>query len=167
MLAPLAGCGPGRISAGDAKLPQDDGSAGFLDRLSSQVTVSENDAMRGVLMLLEGSDQCAGFGERVAKLQARNVVPRYWDLQASRPITRGRLAYMIYQAAKVPGGVVLTITGPTERYCLRELEYRGFVTSSNVFGEVTGSEYVAVLSRADTYIRTGSLPEIMTREPTD
>ena len=156
------GCaGTGTVEAPKAELVAGEGSPGFLDRMTSQTEVSENDAMRGIVMLLDGSDTAKTFADRVSALRQRGVVANRWDCKAARPIARGRLAYMLYQACEVPGGVVLTLIGPSCRYCLRELQYRGIMDSGSMFGSVTGLQYVTDLTRADVYMETGKVPETM------
>lgn len=140
-------------------LPAGEDSAAYLDRLSDQSTVSENDAMRGILLLLNGKDSATSFDERKETLRERGIVSDRWSFQKDRPITRGKFAYMIYQAIKLPGGVILTVGGPNQRYCLRELTYRQFMAQGFILAPVTGMEYVGVLTRADAYHRTGKLPE--------
>jgi len=164
--AGAVGCSPAslRIEGGDAALPAGEGSAAFLDRVASQPTVSENDTLRG-LLLLDGEDKTKTFGQRVEALADRGIIPRRWSYRATRPLTKGRLSYMIYQRCKLRGGVILTLTGPSQRYCLRELQYQGMMSAGSAGAKVTGMELVAVLSRADTYLRTGAVPGIMsTRE---
>ena len=161
LTAGLVGCESPGITGGEAALPADEQSPGFIDRVSSQKNVSENDAFRGMLMLLAGQDEAATFEGRVQALQQREALPAGWSYQADRPLTRGRLAYMVHQACEVPGGVTLTLLGPTQRYCLRELQYRGFVGDGALYTPVSGMEYVAVMKRADTYRRTGELPTII------
>jgi len=153
------GCGQGLIANDHTTLVANEDSAAFLDRISSQTHVSENDAMRGLIMLLDGSDRLETFRQRVDELKSRDIVSLNWNVDAARPVTRGRLAYMIYQAARLPGGVMLTLTGPSERYCLRELQYRGLMGEGAAFTPVTGLEFVGVLSAADTYMRTGEVPD--------
>ncbi len=145
-------------------LPADEDSAGYLDRLSSQDTVSENDAMRGILLLLDEKDDAKSFEERTQLLLERGIVSGSWSFQKDRPLTRGKFAYMIFQAIKLPGGIILTVSGPSQRYCLRELEYRQFMSQGFILAPVTGLEYVGVLTRADTYRRTGTLPEDVSLE---
>jgi len=163
LAAALAGCstGPMRVVGAEASLPAKEASPGFLDRVAAGPNVSENDAMRGLMMLLDGQDTAETFGQRVEKLLGRDVIDSTWDYDAARPITRGKLAYMIYQACGTPGGVMLTLTGPSQRYCLRELQYQGMMGPGTQAGAVTGMEFVAVLNRADTYMRTGEVPEII------
>ncbi|HUT59271.1 MAG TPA: hypothetical protein VNA25_15585 [Phycisphaerae bacterium] len=159
----LAGCGgpPGSFKGAEAQLPQGEQSPEFLDRVSSQKHVSENDAMRGILMLLDGQDAAKGFQQRVEALKGRNIVNSRWSFDAARPVTRGRLAYMLCQALNIQGGVILTLTGPSQRYCLRELQYQGFLASGIMTTEIAGGEFVAVLARADAYKNTGEVPEIL------
>ncbi|MFW6146554.1 MAG: hypothetical protein ACOC7R_04395 [Planctomycetota bacterium] len=157
-LALVGGCGmSGRIGGGDVTGPQGEHSAAFLDRLADAPTVSESDAATGVLMLLE--DESGGtFEARVRRLRDRDVLPQ-WNMDAGRPLTRGRLAYMVYQATDMPGGLTLTLTGPSRRYCLREMQHRGMVTDGLASTPVTGMEFVAVLTRAERYARTGEFPD--------
>jgi hypothetical protein len=163
LLLVLVGCeGPmGSIEGKGSPLvlPAGEDSAGYLDRLSDQNTVSENDAMRGILLLLDGKDEAQSFEERRQTLLERGIVSGKWTFQKDRPITRGKFAYMIYQAIKLPGGLILTVGGPNQRYCLRELEFHQFMAQGFILAPVTGMEYVGVLTRADAYHRTGKLPE--------
>ena len=151
----------GDVHNGEATLSAEEGSPGFLDRVASGTSVCENDACRGVLMLLEKEQPEATFAERVATLRQVGVVPACWEFAADRSLSRGRLAQMIYQACDCPGGLMLTLTGPSPRYCLRELQFRGIIGPGAVFAPVTGMEYVAVLARADAYLQTGAVPETL------
>jgi hypothetical protein len=157
-----AGCQPSKpsIAKGQATLPEGEDSAGFLDRMSSQHTVTQNDAMRGLWLLMNHEkDDNADFTRRVEVLRQRDIVPDSWTFQADKPITKGQLAYMIYQACHVRGGVTLTLTGPSQRYCLRELQYQRFMSSGTIFDKVPGMEFVAVLQRALSYMQHGEVPD--------
>jgi hypothetical protein len=162
-LLALAGCGQqaGHIAQADAALPKDETSPAFLDRVASRPAVCENDAFRGILLLLEEADPAETFQQRVQELIDRQVLPADWDFAADRPITKGKLAYMLYQACNIRGGVTLTLVGPCQRYCLKELQFMGMLSAGLPGTEVTGLEFVAALNRADTYRQTGELPPIM------
>jgi len=158
----LAGCEqPGIHSGAAATLAASEGSPAYLDRIASAKTVSENDAMRGILMLLDGEDKAATFQQRVNVLMSRKIVDPSWGFRADRPITRGKLAYMTYQACHMTGGVTLTLTGPSQRYCLLELQYLRMMTPGAMYTPVSGMEFVAVLTRADHYLQTGAVPEVI------
>ncbi len=149
------------VASPTAKLPAGEGSPEYLDRISSQSKVSQDDAMRGMLLLLSGEDDSETFETRVKTLMEKRIVPASWSFAGDKPITRGQLAYMVFQASGMPGGLVLTVFGPSQRYCLRELQYRGFVSAGEMFSEVSGMEFVAVLTRLDTYLETGKVPDIL------
>jgi hypothetical protein len=147
------------IHSGPATLPAGQSSARFFSEVARQQTVSQNQAAHGVLMLMhDGKDPAADFAQRVNMLLDAGVVDRSWTFDADAPLTRGQLAYMICQACDFPGGVVLTLTGPSQRYCLREMQYRNMMVDGAVYTDVTGFEYVGVMGRADTYKRTGKVP---------
>ncbi len=159
----VAGCAtPGLIAGGGSPLSTAN-SAAFLDQLSSQPTVPEAQAFRGVLLML-GEDRQMTFAEAVKTLTDAGVVDANWDFDADRPITRGKLAYMFYQSCKMQGGLTLAVTGPSRRYCLRELQYRGFMAPGLPYNKVTGMEYIAVLTRADDLRHTGEVSPVLTRE---
>lgn len=149
----LAGCAQGpRMTGAGVKFAEAEDSAAFLDRISSQPSVTENDAFRGILLLLDGKDSAATFADRVKALESRRIVNPAWTYSASRAITRGKLAYMVYQACKMQGGLTLTLAGPTERYCLREMQFIRMFGPGAVYGDVSGMELVSVLNRADDYM---------------
>lgn len=152
------GCGSGQITGAEAKLPADEDSSAFLDRLSSADSVSTDDALRGIVMLTEGEDTYDTFQQRVEALRAAGILVEHWDLAAAEPITRGRYAVLIHQAAGLPMSVML-LAGPSERYCLRELQYRGMMVQGAPYITINGLEYVSVLRRADVYKRTGEVPD--------
>ena len=160
-LGGCAGKGAPVVVGGDAKLPDDDGSPGFIDRISSETLVSEDDAMRGIVMLLSGTDKAENFQARVDILLAKKVVDRTWDFDGARPITRGKLAYMVYQACGISGGVVLQLTGPSQRYCLRELQYLGIMPPGSLLAKVSGMEFQSAMARADAMFRTGEVPDVL------
>lgn len=160
----LIGCSQSSqiIVSPETTLQTGESSAAYLDRISSLDTVSQNDAMRGILLLLEGKDPTETFGERVKILTDRGIVSKNWSFNSNRSVTRGKLAYMIYQACNISGGVIVRLTGPSQRYCLRELQYQGFISRGAGYCSVSGMEFVAVITRADAFIQTGKVPEVLT-----
>jgi len=158
--AGLIGCGTGQIQSPQAVLPAEE-SPGLIDRISSLETVDENSALRAVLMLVDGKDDCKTFGERLRALQDRKIADPSWDFQADKPISRGKLAYMVFTGCDIKGGLTLTLLGPSQRYCLRELKFKGIIVSGDQEGTVSGMETVAILSRADAYMESGEVPETL------
>jgi hypothetical protein len=157
----LVGCSAGQIDHPEATLPEKGSSAAALHRISGEKIVNQNDAMHVVLLLAEGEDQAGNFQQRVMKLRDLNIVDMSWHVDAKKPVTRGQVAYMVYQAAKMPGGLTLTVFGPSQRYCLRELQYNGMIDQGGILSPMTGMEMVAVLDRADAYMQDGEMPDVL------
>ena len=157
-------CQPSTVVVGGQMKLADSDSAAYLDRTSSQPTVTEAQALNGLLLML-GEKADMSFEQAVALVKQRKIADACWDFQADRPVTRGRVAYMIYQACRLPGGLTLTLTGPSQRYCLRELQYQGFMSQGLPYNTVTGLEYVSVLTRADEYRQTGKVSEVLAPGP--
>jgi len=165
LLLTAAGCqqpAAPEIVKGDATVGGTD-SADYLDRLSSTETVSEAVALEGILQVL-GQEQKRSFAQAVGYLRQKGIVSARWTCQADRDVTKGRVAYMVYQACGLKGGLTLTLTGPSQRYCLKELQYLGLMSEGQVYNGVTGMEYVAILSRADELRQTGQVSDVMKRE---
>ncbi len=155
----FVGCGQGTITNGQAQLVSGESSAAFLDRMADQTEVTQNDAIRGMVMLLDGEDTFDTFQDRVTYLQSVSVVPTSWNLGASKVLTRGQLAYMTYVASEMSGGVWLTVAGPSQRYCLREMQFRGVMGKGSLWSSVSGMEYVSTMGRVAVYKAEHEVPD--------
>jgi len=157
----LSGCSPNSGSVPADKtlaIPADVDSAEFLDRASQIRAMDLDTALHGLCLLLDGQGS-GDFQARLDRLRQRGVVPRSWTVSAGQTLTKGHLAYMVYQACGVrEKGAALTLLGPSRRLCLRELQYYGMMSEGGLSAPVTGMEYVAVLTRADGVRRTGKFP---------
>lgn len=154
-----------KVLGGDVRLSGTD-SAAYLDGISSAPTVTEARAMQGILLVLDKPALGRGttFAEAVATLRERGIVGADWLFQAGRDITKGKVAYMAYQACGLRGGLTLTLTGPSQRYCLKELQYRGIMSPGVPYNTVTGMEYLAILGRIDEFRQTGKVAGASARE---
>lgn len=138
--------------------PNEDGGA-FLDRASDMEVVDIDSALHGMCIVVDGEDKNADFKSRMDQLQGSGIVAKSWKISPAQSLTKGRLAYMVYQVCGIKEkGVMIGLFGPTQRYCLRELQYNGMMAPGNESMLVTGMELVAVLTRADIYKRTGKFP---------
>ncbi len=143
----------------EGRVPANEDSADFLDRASLLEVMDMDNALHGLYLLVDGEDTCDNFRSRFHTLRRRGLVGSNWTVTADQPLTKGRLAYMAYKACEVKEkGVILSVFGPSRRYCLRELQYRGMMAPGGESNRVTGMEFVAVITRADTYKRTGQFP---------
>ncbi|NLW87744.1 MAG: hypothetical protein GXY38_12820 [Planctomycetes bacterium] len=159
----VGGCGQSAkpIVHPEAALPAPEDSPEFMDRVSSMPEITENDAMRGMLMFVNGKDDSESFEQRVLKLQSMNIAASSWTFNADAALTRGKLAYMVGQALNVQGGVMSMLIGPSQRYHQRELQFMGMMGPGFFLDTVSGGEFVAIMARADAYRQTGSVPDVL------
>ena len=166
LAAAIAGCqndAPPRLLKGDTPLSVRD-SAEYLDAMSSRPTVTEAEAIEGVLLVLGEEGKKRTFAQAVAFLTQRKILSPRWTHSADRATTKGRVAYMAYQTCNIRGGLTLTVLGPSQRYCLKELQYLGLMSRGQTYNTVTGMEYVAILTRADEYRQTGKVSDVMKKQ---
>ncbi len=164
LTAAAIGCQTGEpaLEKGDVIIGGTD-SADYIDSLSSTETVTEALAVEGILQVL-GEEKKRTFADAVAYLKEKGIVGDKWSFKGDRNVTKGRVAYMVCRACDVKGGVTLRIFGPSPRYCLKELQYMGFMTEGQMYNTVSGMEYLAILSRADEFRQTGQVSEVMKQE---
>ncbi len=163
--AAAPGCqNPGpRVLQGEVMVGGRD-SAAYLDAMSSRPSVTEAEALEGMLLVLGDQGRKRTFADAVEHLVGQGVVDPKWHHSAEREITKGRVAYMVYQVSKIRGGLTLTLFGPSPRYCLKELQYRGLMSEGLTYTTVTGMEYVAILTRADEQRETGEVSDILRKQ---
>jgi len=163
MIAALSGCAPSQltVSGENSALPSGENSAAFLDRISSADTVTQNDAMRGILMLDGGDDKTETFKQRVDALIAKRIIPATGSYDADATLSRGQLARMICTTCGLQGGIIMSVTGPSERYCLRELQYRQMMIQGSASTKISGMEFASVLTRAEIFKRTRRFPDLV------
>lgn len=160
----VAGCATTpTVQHGQAEALATDDSAAYIDQLYAKPNVSQDEAFAGVMMLLDGDAPAQDFATRVHALADRGLVGPGWTFDPERPLTNGEAAYMIYQAGEFEGGVTLMLTGPSQRYCLREMQYQGLMNDGAFYSEITGMEFAGLLTRAEAYIRTGDVPDVLKR----
>ena len=115
--------------------------------LSQKKWCSNDEACSMVLHLVGGGDECASFAERLEKLKGQDVVVDGWKLEADEPVTKGTLAYMLCQALKIDGGLLMHIV-PGRRYAYREMVYREIMSKGSEYEPLTGPEAVGIVGRA-------------------
>jgi len=61
---------------------------------------------------------------------------------------------------RIKGGVLLRLFGPTERYCLREMDEKKLITNRGVWRFVTGMQLISITARTSKYIRERRGPRV-------
>lgn len=155
-LAALGGCA--RTIVGSPLLtdygPDDVGAeANFWDQLETRSAVTNDEGLHGLLLSADGEDRQGGYDARVNEAKRRGWLPRSFNEPGNMAMQRGTLAVAVCKIAKIKGGAIMRVVGPTQRYATRELVYVGIMQfNSTDLMSFSGLEYVAVLGRMQDYI---------------
>ena len=121
-------------------------------RLSSKRYCTQADAARAMLILIEGKDTETSFEDRVSRLVNRGVWDKNWPTKPGRPITKGEAALMICRVLKIPGGLMMHLTGGNcTRYAFRELQYNKMMVGGSEWEFLSGPEMVDLMIKADEF----------------
>ena len=155
LVVALGGCAPPGVRGVQAfeDLPAAEGEvasdAEFLFELSEKKYCSTDDAYRGMLYLIDGTDTSKDFEERTARMVMHGVANKSWKHNPNAVVTKGKVAYMLVRTLEIRGGVMYNITNGCPRYALRELIHKGIIKGGIEHSKVSGAEYVGILGRAD------------------
>lgn len=123
----------------------------FWHQLADQPVTSNDDAFHALLLFADGSDPAADYAGRVRALKTKNLLPGAFDQPANRALDRGTFSVALAKALRVRGGIVMSLFGPSPRYATKELEFASVYPSSSPNQTFSGSEFLAVMSRAEEY----------------
>ncbi len=155
LVVSLGGCAPAGVRGVRAfeDLPPAEGEvasdAEFFFELSEKKYCSTDDAYRGMLYLIDGTDTSKDFEKRTARLVMHGVANKNWKHSPNAVVTKGKMAYMLVRALEIRGGVMYNITNGCPRYALRELIHKGIIKGGTEHSKLSGAEYVGILGRAD------------------
>jgi hypothetical protein len=151
-----AGCQVARVEQSVVgTLPADpvEAQMEFWHQLAERPLTSNDDALHGLLLYLDGEDPHADYAGRVATLKSRGLLPEDFAAPADEAVQRGVLAVALVQAIDEKGGLMLRLLGPTPRYATRELYYKGLYPPSTPRQTFSGAEFVGIIGRIEDYQR--------------
>lgn len=135
------------------KVTDPDTDVEFWHSLSERPLTSNDEALHGVLLLIDGGDPHPDYAARVAAMRARRLLPAGFDRPADEALTRGTLAVALVQALKIRGGIMMRLAGPHPRYATRELQYLAIYPPSSPNQTFSGAEFVGIIGRVEDYQR--------------
>ena len=133
----------------------------FLRKMYATDRTSYGDAARLVHSLVKGEHSTDGFDQIDGDLKRRGVADPSWSLGENDKLTRGVLAYMLVKALDIKGGATMRIFGVSERYALRETNYRKLLTGKFRGEFVSGRELIDVIQRASIWKEEGSIDSLL------
>ena len=123
----------------------------FWHTLADQPITSNDDAFHALLIFVDGEDASPDYAARVAKLKEKKLLRDSFNQPANQAVDRGTYAVALARTLKIRGGVVMSIIGATPRYATKELEFASIYPPSSPNQIFSGSEFLAVMSRAEEY----------------
>ena len=129
----------------------------FWHRLAEAPVTSYDDAFHALLLFEAGEDPAADYPGRVAALKTRGLLAGGFARPATEAVDRGTLSVALAKALKIRGGLVMSVFGPSARYATKELEYLEVYPASSPNQTFSGSEFLAVISRAEEYQKSSQV----------
>jgi hypothetical protein len=127
----------------------------FLECMTRKSRCSVADAVRAVGLLMNGFDTGKNYKDRYQFLRDRGIVRDEWGLKPDQWVDRGTLAYMLFKAAKIEGGVNTAIFGRLgigdRHYAYREMLYHDLIEGGCDYQCVSGPELVTTAGKVDRY----------------
>jgi len=124
----------------------------FYRVLLSKPNATRQDGARCVYALI-GGDPSAPFEDVLQGLSAKDAFKDEWARSVDESLTKCELAYMICKALDIKGGLTMRIFGVWPGYALRELVFMKIMARGAGGKYVSGGELLAVLSRAENYMK--------------
>ena len=126
----------------------------FWHQLAESSITSYDDAFHALLLFVDNQDAATDYAGRVNQLKSRGLIAQSFEQPGNVPVDRGTLAVALARALKIRGGVVMSVFGATPRYATKELEFLEVFPASSPNQTFSGSEFLAVISRAEDYQNT-------------
>lgn len=148
----LSGCATTHVK--DAAVDHAATSAAELDfwqKLETQPLLSNHDALHGLLLLADKSDDRAGFDDRLAEARKRGWVGESAALDPNGAATIGLVAVALCEVLKVDGGLTMKLLGRSQRYCTRELIDAGLLPDRSPNQVVRGPEFLDLVAHAEDW----------------
>ncbi|HTW94008.1 MAG TPA: hypothetical protein VMD30_04380 [Tepidisphaeraceae bacterium] len=159
----FAGCQPAMVKQSvDSKLggSSPDDQIEFWHTLNDQPITSNDDGMHGLLLYFDNQDTQADYSGRVTQMKKDGLLPSDFHAPANEALQRGIMAYALVKGLHIKGGWVMLVFGPSPRYALRELEFRGLFPHSSPQQPLSGAEFVGIIGRIQDYQtgESGNIP---------
>jgi len=118
--------------------------AEFITGLTAKESVTVADGVRGVAFAISGEGTILPFDQALSALGQRDITNKKWDLKADAPLTKGKLAVMLFNAAGLKKGLGDVLFGLSERTALKECANNGLMGGGRPGEEVGGGVALVV-----------------------
>jgi hypothetical protein len=162
----IAGCQTAKVAhplTADLSGSDPDAQLSFWHTLAERTVTSNDEAFHGLLLFLDSKDDAAAYGDRVAALKSRKMLPAGFNQPGDQAVERGTLAVAICRVLEIKGGAMMRLTNNNPRYAVRELEFEELYPPSSPNQTFSGSEFLGIIGRMEDYQRgnTANIPASM------
>jgi len=123
----------------------------FWQRLETQPLLSNHDALHGLLLLADGTDDRANFDERLAEARKRGWVGAGETVAADETATVGFVSVALCDVLALRGGVTARLAPRSWRYCTRELVAARLLPDRTEYQALRGPEFLDLIGRAEDW----------------
>jgi len=125
----------------------------FWHTLTDRQVTSNDEAMHGLLLLLDDEYEAEDYAARVELMKQKGYLPADFDEPANQAVTRGTVAVALANGMDIDGGVMLRLLPHSPRYATRELVYMRLYPASTPNQTFSGSSFLGVIGKAEDYMR--------------
>ena len=161
LLLALGGCTIERTvhddSAADA-MGSMDAELDFWDEVAGRHSVTNNDALHGLLMLAgdagadDADDDNGSYARRLRLARERGWLGEDQELDPNETATVGLMAMATCEILEMKGGMSARLFGPSPRSCTRELIHRRMIPARTDNQALTGLEFIDLVGRAEDFL---------------
>ncbi|MCH7873208.1 MAG: hypothetical protein IID33_16050 [Planctomycetes bacterium] len=150
-LCMAAGCQSTLARSGSPVAAPPPGNAALMQYIADLPLVTAEAAYRGVYLIAESKAFEGDYETLRDELVERGVVGSNWNHYSNTLMNRAGVAYMICKTCDIRRGVNWFLFDQG-RYAWRELQHMGIGGSGTELGNLSGGEFLGILSRADKYL---------------
>ncbi|MCP3903040.1 MAG: hypothetical protein GY715_05325 [Planctomycetes bacterium] len=144
-------------SAADALGALDD-ELDFWDEVATRHSVTNNDALHGLLLLAgvseenETENDDISFSRRLRLARERGWIAEDRELPPNETATVGLMAMAVCEILEIPGGLSARVFGPSPRSCTRELIHRRMIPPRTDNQALSGLEFIDLVGRSEDHL---------------
>lgn len=149
---------PSEVHSGKTAAPADTEidkvDQSYLNQLAYRKLTYRYDLFKTITLLKGVEMQYFDLNAQILYIQEHKLAPPkvLANPSPNLPLRKGLLAYAIYKALGLKGGLTNIIFGTSRYYAIKELSYHGIMSSGNINDVVSGEELLATISQASNYI---------------
>ncbi|MDG1837218.1 MAG: hypothetical protein P8I91_00260 [Phycisphaerales bacterium] len=152
-IAYLSGCGltarTSIESPASHQYPADADSLDFWDTLEAQPVTTNDDALHGLLLLVQQNPPTETWESRLTAAQTKGWIGEKTTLEPNESAQMGMIAVCLCHILDVQGGLSMRMFGRIPRYSTRELVHIGLIPGITEHEALSGAEFIALLGAAE------------------